>query len=235
MPVPDFQSFFRPTLEALQDGHEYRWREIRETVADLTGISQEDREDLVPSGAEPRYVNRIHWTVPYLAKAGLVMTTKRGYGRISDRGLALLKQKPGKIITSDLDEYPEFLAFRTANRKAGSQEVAPVIVSVSIESPDEQLDALYAELSADLADELLAQVRALTPQQFEILVVQLLVAMGYGGSVRDAGQALGRSDDNGIDGVVKQKTRWDWTRCASRPSSGPAMWAARKCETFPAA
>lgn len=204
MTVPDFQSFFRPTLEALQDGQEYRWRDIRETVADLMEISQEDREDLVPSGAEPRYVNRINWTVTYLSKAGLLTSTKRGHGQISERGRALLKQKSGKIVTSDLDEYPEFLSFRTANRKSDTQEVAPAIAPVHSESPDEQLDTLYAELSAALADELLTQVRALTPQQFEILVVQLLVAMGYGGSVRDAGQALGRSGDNGIDGVVKQ-------------------------------
>ncbi|MDV6374454.1 restriction endonuclease [Deinococcus arenicola] len=125
-----------------------------------------------------------------------------------------MKQKSGKIVTSDLDEYPEFLAFRTGKPQPDSQGVYsndtapqqtdPGHSTVQEQSPDEQLDALYATLSATLADELLSQVRTLTPQQFEVLVVRLLVAMGYGGSVSDAGEALGRSGDNGIDGVVKQ-------------------------------
>ncbi|MGY2894550.1 restriction endonuclease [Deinococcus sp. UYEF24] len=204
MAVPGFQSFFRPILEAVDDGNEYRWRDLREIIADGLELTKEDREDLVPSGAEPRYVNRINWGVTYLSKAGLLEGTRRGHGRITQRGKEFLKRKNGKISAVDLEEFAEYRLFKSASKPTNQKDADDLSPTASLQSPEEQLDALYTELNASLASDLSQQTLQLTPQQFEVLVVRLLVAMGYGGSVRDAGAALGRSGDNGIDGVVKQ-------------------------------
>ncbi|PNY82260.1 restriction endonuclease [Deinococcus koreensis] len=207
MAVPEFQTFFRPVLEILQDGRESRWRDLREPVAVLLNLTPADREELVPSGGEPRYINRINWAITYLSKAGALESTKRGYGKITDRGRQLLTTAGSRITSDDLDQFPEFLAFRAPYRKKQARPANPNPPSSNSdqgESPEEQLATLYTQLNDSLAAELLQQVQDLTPTQFERLVVQVLVAMGYGGTVRDAGQALGRSGDNGVDGLIKQ-------------------------------
>ncbi|AWN22951.1 restriction endonuclease [Deinococcus irradiatisoli] len=206
MAVPDYQTLMRPLLEAMQDGQPHLVRELTEQIAQHFQLTERDRQELLPSGRQTTYANRVGWAKTYLAKAQAVETVGRGSIRITERGRELLRRVPGRIVQSDLLIYPEFQSFKEAGRSRvpGSQPTLPSQRDQVQISPEEQLDTLYAELSAALADELLTQVRSLTPQQFEVLVVQLLVAMGYGGSVRDAGQALGRSGDNGIDGVVKQ-------------------------------
>ncbi|CAM4438572.1 winged helix-turn-helix domain-containing protein [Deinococcus marmoris] len=206
MTVPDFQTLMRPLLESLQDGQTHSMQEVSAALAEQFQLTEVDLQEMLPSGRQATFANRVGWAKTYLAKAQVVETVVRGTVRLTARGRELLGRVPGRITQNDLKVYPEFQAFKETRRSgptAQPQSNAADIQHIDI-SPDEQLDTLYAELSAALADELLTQVRALTPQQFEILVVQLLVAMGYGGSVRDAGQALGRSGDNGIDGVVKQ-------------------------------
>ncbi len=206
MAVPDYQTLMRPLLESLQDGQTHSMQEVSATLAEQFQLTENELQELLPSGRQTTFANRVGWAKTYLAKAQAVETVARGTVRLTERGRELLERIPGRITQSDLRIYPEFQAFKETNQsKAQAQPQTNITETQQLEiSPDEQLDTLYAELSAALADELLTQVRALTPQQFEILVVQLLVAMGYGGSVRDAGQALGRSGDNGIDGVVKQ-------------------------------
>ena len=206
MAVPAYQSILRPLLAALRDGQSHNIKDISQELSVHFGLTDEDVKVLLPSGRQTTYANRVGWAKTYLAKAQAVTSLGRGVLQITSRGHELLTRFPGRIAQSDLMIYPEFQTFKEAGRGKGPNP-PPASVTDSSQnqvSPEEQLDALYTELSAALADDLLAQVRALTPQQFEVLVVQLLVAMGYGGSVRDAGQALGRSGDNGIDGVVKQ-------------------------------
>ncbi|QFP75951.1 restriction endonuclease [Deinococcus sp. AJ005] len=206
MTVTDYQTLMRPLLESLQDGQTHSMQEVSAALAEQFQLTEVDLQEMLPSGRQATFANRVGWAKTYLAKAQVVETVVRGTVRLTARGRELLGRVPGRITQNDLKVYPEFQAFKETRRSgptAQPQSNAADIQHTDI-SPDEQLDTLYAELSAALADELLTQVRALTPQQFEILVVQLLVAMGYGGSVRDAGQALGRSGDNGIDGVVKQ-------------------------------
>ena len=164
-------------------------------------LSQADLSEMLPSGRQATYLNRIGWAKTYLLKAGALESPQRAVIRITDRGRALLKQ-PNPVSTKMLMEFPEFVQFQgVAAVDTSQQPLKPESVNLS---PEEQLDALYTELNASLASDLSQQTLQLTPQQFEVLVVRLLVAMGYGGSVRDAGAALGRSGDNGIDGVVKQ-------------------------------
>ncbi|WP_420595711.1 restriction endonuclease [Deinococcus sp.] len=200
MAVPDDQTLMRPLLEALLDGQAHTMHHLSARIVKQFELTEAELQEKLPSGRQTVYANRIGWAKTYLAKAQAVATPSRGSIQIMERGRELLARVPGRIVQSDLVIYPEFVVFK----KAGREQMPPPEVNQSPSSPEEQLDALYAELSAALADELLTQVRALTPQQFEVLVVQLLVAMGYGGSVRDAGQALGRSGDNGIDGMIKQ-------------------------------
>ncbi|WP_424951421.1 restriction endonuclease [Deinococcus sp.] len=202
MAVPNFQAFFRPFLEAIADGQERSIKEMRHILARSMQISQEDLQLTVKSGQQTQFNNRVSWTKTYMTKASAIDNPGRGLIRINDRGRALL-QKPGDLSSRDLDVFTEFSAFK---RRVGSDvsEAVPVDSLLASTSPEEQLEALYTELHETLADEVLQQVMHLSPQQFEVLVVRLLVAMGYGGSVKDAGAALGRSGDNGVDGVVKQ-------------------------------
>lgn len=204
MSVPDYQSLLRPILDSILDGEAHTMRVVSQRVAESLGLTEGDLQETLPSGRQTTYANRLGWAKTYLAKAGAVTTEQRAVIRLTDRGRDLLARVPGRITQRDLMAYPEFLAF-TGQREASTtqpSDTAPVDQAAA--SPEERLAALYAELNDALASELLAQVQDLTPAQFERLVVEVLVAMGYGGSVRDAGQALGRSGDNGIDGVVKQ-------------------------------
>jgi len=176
-------------------------KEIYTRLAQEFHLTQADLSEMLPSGRQATYLNRIGWAKTYLLKASALESPRRGVIRITDRGRALLKQ-PQPISTKLLTEFPEFVQFQGVTT-VDSRRHPLKLESVNL-SPEEQLDVLYTELNASLASDLSRQTTQLTPQQFEVLVIRLLVAMGYGGSVKDAGAALGRSGDNGIDGVVKQ-------------------------------
>ncbi|MDB5045185.1 MAG: restriction endonuclease [Deinococcus sp.] len=205
MAVPDYQSLMRPLLEAVQDGTTHVMREVASHVAATLGLSDSDLQELLPSGKQTIYKNRIGWAKTYLTKAQVLATETRGTVKITTRGQELLARIPGRIVQRDLEIYPEFMAFKAAGQSQTTQTATPAPDDIpSVTSPEEQLATLYSQLLSSLADELLSQVMQISPQQFERLVVEVLVSMGYGGSVRDAGQALGRSGDNGIDGMIKQ-------------------------------
>lgn len=197
----------RPFLLLLQDGQEQRIRDLYQPLAYHFSLTREDVEELLPSGRQSRFANRILWAKFHLSKAGAVSSPSRGTVTLTPQGRALLEQFPGGISMRELSTVPEYARFiagsRTSRAPALLPDEPPLAVSAAL-SPDEQLETLHAELNASLAAELLDQVMQLSPTQFEVLVVRLLVAMGYGGSTRDAGEALGRTGDNGIDGVVKQ-------------------------------
>lgn len=207
MAVPDFQAFMRPMLEQIADGQIYRISELYRLLADYFSLSQEDIEELLPSGKQAKYHNRILWAKFHLDRAGVLSTPSRGVVQVTPLGREFLSRYPRSFGMKELQTVPAYAEFMRRSRAEtpldAHTDLPPVNRSVSI-PPAEQIDALYAELTSNLAEELLQQVQLLTPAQFERLVVEVLVAMGYGGNVRDAGKALGRSGDNGIDGLIKQ-------------------------------
>ena len=195
MSLPDYQSFFLPLLQFTSDGKEHNAKEARESIAKVFNLSDEDLKEMLPSGKQTRFANRLAWAKIYLSKAGLLETPKRGIFCITERGRSVLAEKPEKLNIGYLKKYPEFQKFHTPSPK--TKEYPP-------NTPEEVLEQAYQNLHNELASELMEHVLNNPPEFFERLVVQLLVKMGYGGSIKDAGQAIGRSSDEGIDGIIKE-------------------------------
>ncbi|MGC9361187.1 MAG: restriction endonuclease [Anaerolineae bacterium] len=198
MAIPDFQSIMLPLLQYAGDGEERSLRATIKALADGFELSEEERRELLPSGAQPVFDNRVSWARTYLKKAGLLTATRHGYAKITPRGKEVLAQEPDSIDTAYLMKFDEFVAFRTrsqAKKDTGGKDKR---------TPEEVIEEEFRQLRQNLADELLEAIKAQPPDYFERLVIDLLVAMGYGGSRRDAGQAVGRSGDGGIDGIINQ-------------------------------
>lgn len=221
MAIPDYQTVMLPLLRFLKDGNEHNIGEVVESLAAEFDLSTEERQQLLGSGQQTVIRNRAGWARTYLKKAGLIASTRRGYFRITDRGQSTLALKPDRIDVKYLEQFPEFVAFRELRHERPDEVHVPVATS-SDATPEEALDAAYGRLRLDLEAEVLEQVKGASPSFFERLVVELLVRMGYGGTLRDAGQAVGRSGDGGIDGIIKedrlgldviyiQAKRWDST------------------------
>lgn len=200
MSIPDYQACMLPLLEALADGQDRHLRAVTTALADRFGLTDAERTEQLPSGQQTVIANRVAWAKTYLKKAGLVVQPSRGVVRLSDEGRAVLGKKPAKIDNEFLRRYQPFTEFldRTSAEPDGG-EVPP-----DTATPEEALEDSYLKLRAALADDLLERLKACSPSFFERLVVDLLVAMGYGGSLADAGQAIGRSGDGGIDGIIKE-------------------------------
>lgn len=206
MPVPDYQTLMQPVLLALSDGRERTVREIRGLVAAHFELSDEDLRELVPSGQKPLFHDRASWAITYMKQAGLLDRPRRGVYVITDRGAEVLRRHPDRIDNTVLEQFPEFRKFRElSNRSNASTPRQPATEAVEeTQTPEESLEAAYSRLRSAIETELLQHVKNASPEFFERLVVQLLVAMGYGGSLKDAGQAIGRSGDGGIDGIIKE-------------------------------
>lgn len=222
MGVPDFQSFLLPLLRMAGDGKEHSLGEARDLLASEFKLSQEDQEELLPSGRQSRFSNRVAWAKAYLQQADLLVTPRRGHFRISDRGRDVLKAPPGRIDIKFLGQYPEFAEFRSRRGEGGEQPPADHPIPQEVETPEEALEAAHEQMTASLASEVLARVKGGSAQFFERLVVELLLKMGYGGSRSDAGETVGKSGDEGIDGVISedrlgldivylQAKKWDGT------------------------
>lgn len=170
------------------------------------GLSDEDRTLMLPSGQQTALRNRTGWASFYLMKAGLLVKPKRGYFEITTRGLDVLKSPPSSIDKTFLSKFPEFLAFISGSGAADAASAGhqPQVGTDNTSTPDESLQGAYQQLRSELAGEVLAKMLQVSPEFFEQLVVELLVAMGYGGSRRDAGERLGKSGDGGIDGIIKE-------------------------------
>lgn len=204
MPVPDFQSFLLPVLRLSADGNEHSMAEIRQRISVDMKLSPDELTEKLPSGSQTVFANRVAWSAVYLHRAGTLERTKRGVFRITARGHELLKQNPAKINIQTLNQFPEFVTFHKGSANgAASEEEQPAKLTKS-QTPEEQLSAAYKVLREALATDVLEAVKKSTPNFFEELVVDLLVAMGYGGSMEDAGRAVGRSGDGGIDGIIKE-------------------------------
>jgi restriction system protein len=200
MTVPNFQKFMLPLLQVAADGQEHTTADVLDKVAAAVGLSDADRKETLASG-QLRFNNRLAWARKYLKEAGLVASTGFGTFRITKRGLDVLGEQPGTIGVKYLLKFSEFRAFHKPSQISGK----PPTTDKPIDStPQDVLDASYQQLRSDLAQELLEIIRKCPPSFFENLVIDLLVAMGYGGSREDAGQAVGKTGDEGIDGIIKE-------------------------------
>ena len=204
--IPDYQTLMLPVLRYAAEG-ETRVADVSERIADDLGLTQAERDELLPSGRQRLLHNRIHWAKFYMSKAGLIASPARGRFVATDKGKALLATSPERIDVALLMQEPEFREFYR-NEGAAIDEngtpAKPVQDTSSRTTPEEQIDAAYASMQAALRDELLQRILSNSPAFFEQLIVDLLVAMGYGGSHKDAAAQLGRSGDGGVDGIVNE-------------------------------
>jgi restriction system protein len=203
MPIPDFQTVTLPLLRLSAEG-EIRMADAVQSLAEEFALTEEERTQLLPSGRQTTFANRVHWAKAYLSRAGLVETTKRAHFRITDEGRRVLADPPERITVRYLMRYPGVVAFRR-NAQAAAPAAAEDL-SDTIATPDEELRAAHAKIETALRADLLERVLAAPPAFFESLIVRVLLAMGYGGSNEEAGRALGRSGDGGVDGVIDQDT-----------------------------
>jgi restriction system protein len=208
MPVPGYQDFMLPLLKMAADGREHKTSDAMETLGNQMKISAEDRELLLPSGAQTQLTNRISWAVVYLGKSLLLEKTGRGRFKITPRGAEVQGRNPSRINNNFLNEFAEYREFKTKRaEKASSTRRAAEVPSLPENSqitPEERLEAAHEELRDALADDVLQRVRGGSPKFFEHLVVRLLVAMGYGGGQVDRAEVTGKSGDEGIDGVIRE-------------------------------
>lgn len=204
--IPDYQTIMLPLLKHISDGKEHKFRDIIEHLANEFNVSDEERKEMLASGNKAIFDNRVSWSKTYLKKAGLLDSPKRAVFSITELGKQTLFRNPERIDTRYLRQFPAFMEFVSASRSTNEQEEdAETDTGNNIEqTPEENLDKAYQRIRKSLASELLNKVLELSPAFFEKLVVELLVKMGYGGSIKDAGKAIGRSGDEGIDGTIKE-------------------------------
>lgn len=223
MSVPDYQSLMLPLLQlAGEKNDEISTGEAVETLAKRLGVTDKEMKEMLPSGIQTTFFNRVGWASTYLKKAGILEPTRRGFYRITERGRDLLKVPPKTINVRFLKKYPEFIEFQKLKGTRTGEKIGLLSgpCELSTATPSEALESAYENLRDELADELLGRLKKTSPSFFERIVVELLVKMGYGGSRADAGKAIGRSGDGGIDGIIKedklgldvvyvQAKRWD--------------------------
>jgi restriction system protein len=191
-----------PLLTLLGDRQEHSKREVVDSLADKFKLSSEERLTMLPSGQQELFDNRVGWARTYLKKAGLIESTRRGFFRVSNRGLEILQQKPSMINKTYLERFSEFNEFLQIRHKMTSEKAESEVDTEN--TPEESLANAYQRLRNELADDLLQQLKSVSSNQFEQIVIDVLVAMGYGGSREDATKALGGPHDEGIDGTIKE-------------------------------
>jgi len=202
MPIPDYQSLMLPLLRFASDQKEHSLREAIERLAEEFSLTETERRELLPSGQQAIFENRVGWARTYMKKALLLETTRRGYFRITQRGVEVLHKSPPSIDIHFLEHYEEFKQFRAIRRQRNEREQE--VEFETERTPEEALESAYQNLRNSLANDLLQQIKNSPPSLFEKIVVELLVKMGYGGSRQDAGKAIGQSGDEGIDGIIKE-------------------------------
>ena len=220
MGVPDFQSFFKPLLDIASDGDEHSLKDAREIISREMRLTEDDLNEKLPSGTQTKFDNRVAWAKSYFIQSKILESPRRGYFKITERGRDLFKQGYHRIDIKILNQYPEFIEFHTS--KQGKQTTSNDDLNTQDETPEETLQKSYQNIRNDLANTILNQIKNNSPKFFENLVVDLMLALGYGGSRQDAGRSIGQSGDEGIDGIIKedklgldviyiQAKRWDGT------------------------
>jgi len=220
MAIPDYQSIMLPLLKFHADQQEHFHRDATDYLAQTFNLSEEEKKELLPSGKQTIFVSRVNWAKVYLKMGGLLESTRRKYYKITQRGSEILKHNPSKIDIKFLEQFPDFVEWRKKSKIADTETQGKETEIASQQTPEESLEYAYQKIRQDLAQELLSLVKRCSPAFFERLVVELLVKMGYGGSIKDAGTVKGKSGDGGIDGGIKedklgldiiyiQAKRWD--------------------------
>lgn len=225
MSIPDFQTIMLPLLQLAGDGEIHFLHDAVELLSDKFKLTDEEKTELLPSGQQPSFFNRVGWARTYLKKAGLLVDPSRGHFQITDRGRDVLTKNPSRIDMKFLRQFPEYIAFRETVRSTSKDDKEEDLEELT---PEEALENSYQKIRRDLSDELLSYVLSSTSGFFEKLVVELLVKMGYGGSQRDAARAVGQRGDEGIDGIIDedrlgldtiyiQAKKWDKSTSIGRP------------------
>ena len=205
MPIPDFQSLMRPLLEAHADGKEHINRDLVARLGDQFGLTDEERREMLPSGGARLFDNRIGWAKSHLTQAGLLSAPRRAISRITDRGREVLRDNSERIDLRVLNDFEEYREFRNRRKNPSDEDAESIDVEIqNTQTPEELLENAYLQVRRQIEGELLAQIKSAPPEFLERVVVDLVVRMGYGGSRKDAGEALGRSGDEGIDGIIKE-------------------------------
>lgn len=202
--IPDYQSLMLPLLKLIADGKEYNVNNLIETLAMQFNLTNDERSELLPSGQSFIFGNRVGWARTYLKKAGLLDSAKRGTIFITGRGKKVLNENPTEINNKLLRQFPEFLEFQSSKREDVENTTILFIEETKSETPEELLESGYIKIKKTLEQEIVSKLKLVHPSFFERIVVELLVKMGYGGSIQDAGRAIGRSGDEGIDGIIKE-------------------------------
>ena len=203
MAIPDFQTLMLPLLRSYTDGEIRSIGSVVDSLAREFNLTDEELRQLLPSGRQATFRNRVAWARTYLSKAGLLSSPKRAHFKITTTGQTALAAKPTRIDIGFLNTFPEFVKFRTTKHEETHASTITVPPEQR-ENPEEQIESIHAQLKRDLAAEVLTRIAASPPDFFERLVVELLLRMGYGGSRQDAGRAIGRSGDGGIDGIINE-------------------------------
>lgn len=203
MDIPDFQTVMRPLLDAIRDGKEHSLRELLDQLGDVFQLSEDDRKRLLPSGRQGVFTNRVAWAKTHLRMAGLIEPSARGVFRITPKGLEVLRSTKDRVDLRLLKEQPGYLEARSRKREKPGPNGGEASIPVT-QTPEELMEGAIEALRESLGRELRAKLKASSPRFFEQLVVELLVRMGYGGTRQDAGQAIGKSGDEGIDGIINE-------------------------------
>jgi restriction system protein len=204
MTIPTYEELMKPILEQCSDGRVYSLKDTVNNMAEYFSLTDEEVASTLPSGQQTYLHNRVSWAISYMVKAKLLDRPKRAHIKITDRGISELKNNDAQITREYLKKYDEFVAFINKDTTKTKASLDTVVQRDDEATPDEQLEISYQQLHESLVGEIQEAVANTEPAQFEQLVVDLLLAMGYGGSFREAGQAIGRSGDEGIDGIIKE-------------------------------
>ena len=200
--IPDFQKIMLPFLKIISDGEEHTTIETNQKLGTHFNLTDEELDEYLPSGSQKTFPNRVAWTKSHLKMAGLLESTKRGSFRITEAGKQLLDTNPIEInlrVLKTIPAYQERIG-RTHDEDSSTDTEYSQISA----TPEEIIENSYLAIRKSLAQDLLFKIKSSTPSFFETLVVELLVKMGYGGSIKDAGRSIGRSGDEGIDGIIKE-------------------------------
>lgn len=204
MSLPNYQEIMLPLLKFASDQEEHSLRNAINSLADEFELTEEEKEKLLPSGNQALFDNRVGWAKTYLKKAGLLEYTRRGYFKITEKGIEVLKDNPEKIDNQYLERFSEFVDFRTKTEDSEEIDDKSDLINFEDKTPKEVLENAYQTIREDLAQELLEKVKESQPDFFEKLVIDMLINMGYGGSRRDAGKAIGKVNDGGVDGIINE-------------------------------
>lgn len=204
MPIPDFQKVMRPLLSSVADKAEHSLKDVKKVLVAHFGITEDELREKIPSGRAFLFDNRLGWANTYLKKAGLVSSSRRAYLQITPTGLKFLSDHPDEIKVADLKTIELFKSFHQVKAPSDNEELSVEITEIDEKSPEEVIDSAFEVIRNDLQSEIIGTIKSCSPLFFEKMVVDLLIKMGYGGSRREAGTAIGKSGDGGIDGIINE-------------------------------